>query len=202
MATAADLIDLATGLLEDPANDVWGRTELLEYLNDGLKALAAKRPDEFVVTAVVTLAEGPKQSLPSDYVALLRPLSNIDNAETTRGRAIRLVPKELLDNASPGWMLAPQSTTREVALSPDQSSEFWVYPPAVAGAKLELEVERNPSVMTQGSAVPVNAKFHPALVDYVVFRALSKDSEYAVDGKAGAFYQSFMNHIGGPGEPQ
>ncbi|MFM1891827.1 MAG: Serratia phage Parlo, partial [Pseudomonadota bacterium] len=76
MATAADLIDLATGLLEDPGNDVWGRTELLEYLNDGLKALAAKRPDEFVTTAVVTLVEGPRQSLPDAYVALLRPLSN------------------------------------------------------------------------------------------------------------------------------
>lgn len=201
MTTAAALIDLATGLLEDPGNDVWGRTELLGYLNDALKALAEKLPGEFVQIAVLTLAAGTKQTVPAGTVGIIRPVGNIDATETVRGRVIRPVDKALLDAGAPSWMTATPGVTRQLAISPSSDSDFWVSPPAVAGAKIEAEVEVDPTVASQSSTLEVDAKYHPALVDYVVFRALSKDSEYAVDGKAAAFFEKFLNAVS-PDAPQ
>jgi hypothetical protein len=202
VTTAADLIDLATGLLEDPGNDVWGRTELLGYLNDGLKYLASKRPAEFVASEVVELAEGSKQSLPAGSIAVVRPICNMDGTGTVRGRSIRFVDLNLLDASSPTWRTTSPGETRQLALSPDPRSEFWVSPPADAGSKIELMVERDPVVHTQGTTLEVDAKWHPALINYMVSRALSKDSEYAQDGKAAAFLQVFMNQVEPPVEPQ
>lgn len=203
MATAADLIDSATVLLGDPGNDVWGRTELLGYLNDGLKVVATKVPDQFTATIVVTLASGPKQTLPAGVDRMIMPVCNIDNAETTRGRAVRMIDKWMLDAQSPGWMGSTPGTTREVAYRPEVPHEFWVSPPANGGSKLEVQVAKDPTVHSQGTVVEVDAVYHPALIDYMVYRALSKDVEYAADGKAASFYQSFMNHFaGGGGESQ
>lgn len=196
MATAGDLIDLATSELGDPGNAVWGRTKLLGYLNDGLKQLAFYRPAEFVAHSTVTLVAGAKQTLPDNVVGIVSPICNLDATGLVRGRAIRLVQKPLLDAAAPNWQFADAGETRQIVLAPDPGNEFYVSPPAIDGAKIELQCEVNPEVVAQGTTLKVDAKWHPSLVNYVIFRALAEDADYgADDGRAARFYELFLSVV-------
>lgn len=203
-STASELLDTVSRELEDPSNDTWGRYELLNFLNDGLRALAAIRPEEFVTTGVYQLEPGARQTIPLGVLSLFRPVCNTNATGSVRGRAIRQVTVESLDSASPNWRAAtPGAVIRECAIPDITALEYWVSPPAQGGNYIELYVSKAPEILLNGSAIPCSPDYYPALIDYVVYRALAKDSEYgAQDGRAENFYKKFLNLVAPPAPPQ
>lgn len=197
MAKAYTVLDQAASLLNDPRGQNWPRAELLQYLNAGLKAMVPLAPSQFSVTKTVTLVDGARQTLPAGSVALLQAL-NVVNGDDSIGRGVRNVSKTALDESAPSWMSLSASTTREVAYDPKVPDEYWVYPPAAAGAKLRVTTADEPAEIEVFTEIPVDARYHPALVDYVLFRALTKDADYAnQDPRAAQHYTAFMEGVSG-----
>lgn len=197
MAKAYTILDQAASLLNDPRGEFWPRAELLGYLNAGLKAMVPLAPSQFSVTQTVTLAAGARQTLPAGSVALLQANCIVNNDDSI-GRTVRNILKAALDAASPSWMSATPTTPREVAYDPKVPDEYWVNPPASAGVKLQVATADEPDELAVFTEIPVDSRFHPALLDYVLFRALSKDADFAKqETRAAQHYQAFQEGISG-----
>lgn len=197
MAKVHTILDTAAALLNDPRGEFWPRAELLKYLNAGLKAMVPLVPSQFSNTRTLTLAAGARQTLPSGSVALLQAHCVV-NADDSIGRGVRNVLKSALDAVSPSWMSATSGVTREVAYDPKVPTEYWVNPPASAGAKIQATTADEPGDVHVFDDVPVDERFHAPLIDYVLFRALTKDADFAKqDTRAAQHYQAFQEGVSG-----
>ena len=187
--TAAAIISRAARQLVDPGYIRWSQEELLDYLNDGRLETTTVRPDLYSLYATVSLVEGTRQAVPADGARLLDLIRN------TNGTAVRVIEREWLDAARPGW----QTDTAASAISQFCYDErdpraFYVYPPALAGIQVDLLYTRLPDPVTVDDMDEVQltqeGAYAPALVDYVVYRALAKDSEVAANLERAAAYYS------------
>ena len=90
---------------------------------------------------------------------------------------------------------------------PRQPREFLVYPPATSAARLEITYAQIPSPHTLTAQQLTNAattetiriddSFANALLDYVLYRAYSKDAEQQGNAaRAVAHFQAFQNSLG------
>jgi hypothetical protein len=196
--TAAEVITRATDLIQDQTNVRWPVEELLRYLNDGRREICIVRPDIYSVTSVVTLAAGTKQAVPADGRRLLDVVRNVESDGTTPGRAIRIVEREILDAQRPNWHTEATGAVRHFMFDERTPREFYVYPPAAASAKVQLTYSRTPTDITDVNTELVDEDIYTGtLVDYVCYRAFSKDAEYAGNAeRAIAHYAQFMNSLG------
>ncbi len=201
MATilASQLMDRAELILQDSTNIRWGRTELLGWLNDGQRAICEVRIDAYTKTSVVTLASGTKQALPSDGHALISVLRNMGTDGATPGKAVRKVPQALLDAATPDWHSATSNAvTLHYAYDPMSPRQFFVYPPAPGNSEVEIVYAASPpDVAAEGSAITLDDIYSNALVDYILYRAYSKDFELSGnDSRAAGHYDKFRTALG------
>ena len=76
---------------------------------------------------------------------------------------------------------------------------FFVYPPAPASTQtLDILYIVPPTELAIGDTITeLPAAIIPALVDYIVFRAESKDDDHVNSGRATASYQRFASVVGG-----
>lgn len=211
MTTAAKSILIrAAEMLHDAEFVRWTIPEMVQWLNDGQREIITHRPDALSASATVTLAAGSRQSL--DAMALtprpLKLLQCIRNvAPTSKKRALRLVQRHVLDALAPGWS-AMTGVVDVVHYMFDEREPraFYVYPPATTVAQIEILYSAYPVDIAAPLADGIDAVlgdvglpdiFANALLDYVLYRAHSKDAEYAANGgMAAAHYSAFANAIG------
>lgn len=205
MAVAAQsVIRRVVDTLQDPTAVRWPTGELVRYLNDGQREIVLYRPDAMVTDATVALEVGTRQSIPAAGAKLIEIVRNTGGDK----RAVRLVNREILDAQVPGWHGMNGSTQiLHYIYDPRDPKVFYVYPPAASGASLELVYSLLPtdvSVPADGelySAVAGNISvpdiYANTLQDYILYRAYSKDSEYAGNAaRATAHYAAFANALG------
>lgn len=195
--TAANIITRASDIIQDQTNVRWPEAELLRYLNDGRREIAIVRPDLYSVTESVSLTTGSKQSLPSNGSRFLDAVRNMAN--DTPGRAVRIVEREILDAQRPDWHTQSASTTIQHFMFDERAPRtYYVFPPAATGAKLEIVYSQTPTEITSTSTELTNEDIYAgALLDYVCYRAFSKDAEYAGNAQRAALhYQQFANSLG------
>lgn len=196
MATARNLLDRVAQQLEDPRGANWSPNELLQYLNEALQQLVMHVPQDFTIVKDVELRRGPKQDLPPQGVELVDIIANV-NQDGSFGRAPFTTTLRALGYGDPDWQGADPAPTRDWAYDPANPDTYWVSPPAPANHKLRIEYVERPSTLTITGQIPVREKYHAALVDYVLYRALSKDADYAgQSGLANLHYQSFLKAVG------
>ena len=203
--TAQSIIQRCVDALQDPTSIRWPVAELVRYLNDGQREVVLHRPDAMRKLASVPLVGGSRQTIPSDGLKL------IDIVRNTGGtwRAVRQVNREILDAQTPGWHgLAGVTEILHFMFDARDPTAFYVYPPAAAsGASVEVLYASAPADVSEpplGSlytAVTGNISvpdiYGNALHDYIMFRAYSKDSEYAGNAaRAQAYYALFANSLG------
>lgn len=179
--TAKAIIDKASIQLIDLANIRWTRDELLSWLNDGMRQIVVIQPSATSTTASVQLVAGTRQTLPTGGWLLLQMYRNMGTSGTTPGRAIRIVSRELLDNFNPNWHTdAQKAEVRNYIYDIQDQLAFYVYPPNTGTQYVELNYSVQPADLTSESQViPIFDIFQSALVDYILYRACSKDAEYA-----------------------
>lgn len=196
--TAQVIIDKAQLVLQDSAAVRWTEAELLGWLNDGQREIVALRPDARSVIGTVTLVAGTLQTIPSTGYQLLDVLRNMGSSGTTPGRAIRQVPAELLDSQLPTWHTSTSSdTTVHYVYDARVPKRFYVWPPANAGQKLEISYSTFPTDVAANAAIDLDDIYANPLMDYILYRAFSKDFEQAgTADKAAAARQSFENSLG------
>lgn len=171
----------------------WTDAERFDWINDAAKAIVVLRPQAGAFTnAAWTLTPGAKQSLPDDAFVLLDIPSNSD------GTAISRTSREQLDSMVPGWRAAtPKTAIRQYTYDDRYPLEFYVYPPAKADSAVDLVYSRPPAEITASTDdLALESVYLPAVVSYVLHRALAKDSEYASGQLAVMHYQAFQDALG------
>lgn len=195
--TAAQVLTRASDIIQDQTNVRWPTDELLRYLNDGRREVCIARPDLYATTAVVNLSAGTKQALPADGSRFIDGIRNITGGAP--GRAVRVVEREVLDAQLPNWHTEASGPVKHFMFDERSPRVFYVYPPASGGQQLEIVYSRTPTDITSTSTELTEEDVYTgALVDYVCYRAFSKDSEYAGNlERAGLHYTQFRNVLAG-----
>lgn len=177
--TAQSLIDKVEVILQDTTNIRWPETELLGWLNDAQREIASLRPDVSNVTASVALVAGTKQSIPAAGAALIDVRRNMGTNGSTAGEAIRKVPMEILDSQVPNWhTVTATASVKHYTYDPRTPRVFYVYPPSLGTTQVEVVYDAPPTAIAAvGNTISIDDEYANALVEYVLFRAYSKDHE-------------------------
>lgn len=191
--TAQNILDRASMIIQDLTNVRWPASEILNWFNDARRELAVLRPDIYSTSATQSLSAGAEQSLPSGALRLL------DIPRNTGGSAITVTQRGFLDQQNPTWhtSITPSTTIKHFMVDSRNPSKYWVYPPAASGASVEIIYQQAPTDYTSSSTLTAYEELYGgAFVDYVCYRAFSKDSEYAGNAqRALAHYQQYSNAL-------
>lgn len=187
----SDVLSRVSIILNDEDFVRWPKEELIDWLNDGAAEIVIRRPSAHAVTESVPLVAGVLQALPDGGIQLL------DIPSTTDGYAVRRTDRQLLDDQYPGWRRAKASRTKHYTYDERTATAFYVYPPAVAGASVELFYSLPPAaVASDTDTLDLDRVYLSPLVSFILYRALSKDSEYADGALAVAHYSAFGDALG------
>lgn len=202
--TAQSVVRRATDILQDQTSVRWTADELVRWLNDGQREIAIHRPDAFTTYAPVTLSAGSRQTLPTGAFKLI----DLPNNTSGGKEAIRQVDRRTLDEQNPGWH-GQTGTTKVVHFCYDARDprSFYVYPPSSGGNQVNAVYAAYPADVSEPSPgstyssvtgnISVPDIFASALLDYMLYRGYSKNSEYAGDPtRAAAHYAAFANALG------
>ncbi len=192
-----DIISRARIVLNDADATRWTDAEFVNWINDACRFVAVLRPDSCVVNQAMALAAGTKQSIAGLTPAGLRLMDVVRNLPT--GRAIRLVDRDVLDTQMPNWHGATQAPTTNYVFDNRDPKNFYVYPPAAAGAQVEVIYSRNPVEITVGTLATQDLSpddiFMDAVLNFVLFRAYSKDATFAQNANLAASYRGLAEAL-------
>lgn len=211
--TAKEVLHRARITLNDANSVRWTLVELLLYLNDALREVAIYKPDAVSKTVEIALAEGTYQV--HGHLHLIRVIRNITSAEgaTPRigGRAITPTERPILDATMPGWQdpnVLPFSATVDHVVQDVMDKDVFYVVPGNTGAGLieaivadipdEIAEPENPlSIDSYTAEIQIGPIYRAALVDYVLYRAFSKDGfDPANANRALAHYNQFASALG------
>ena len=177
---ASSIIDRAAITLQDTTNIRWPRAELLGWLNDGQRDIVMHKPNACVANGARQLAAGSKQTIAADAIGLVDAVRNLGANGTTPGRAVRLVSREILDSQIPGWHFeTPTGEVKHFVYSELDPRTFYVYPPSNGANQLELICSAAPGNVAENATIAIDDIYANALLDYILYRAYAKDTEYA-----------------------
>lgn len=203
--TAQSIVRRVVETLQDNTSVRWPVNELVRYLNDGQREIVMYRPDAMVTNTTLTLVAGSRQSLPANGAKLIEVVRN--NTANSK-RSVRLVNREILDAQSPNWHnITGVAEVLHFMYDPRDPKVFYVYPPALNTAAVDIVYSALPTDITEPAdgavytAVSGNISvpdiYGNVLQDYMLYRAYSKDSEYAGNAqRAQAHYAAFANALG------
>jgi len=196
--SARDLVRRVAVQLVDESHVDWSEPELAAWLQEGVNALAQLRPDLFTRTTETEIEEEvARQSLPDEATRVTRVLT-IRRGEDGTPRALTRFDVNSLSAIKPDWY-ETKGRPRQFATTADQS-RFWLYPvPDRDDYRAEVEVVVIPDIPSpaqwadedEDDTFEIDSRFERALVDYMLYRALGKDSDGSSPERAQARYQAF-----------
>lgn len=202
----SDVLDRASELLFDTARTRWTLPELCKWLTDGLRTVVQLRPDAGAKRVALQLVGGTRQTLPADAVRLLRITRNLSHPAGVPGRSVIETTHEALNAEVALWhSKGSKLLVEKFAYDQREPKHFDVYPamPGADGtpvlAALEVIYAANPPVVTAlltdmatlSQTLTLSDEYLSPLVDWVLWRALSKDSEAANLERAVAHRDTF-----------
>lgn len=190
----------ATKLLQDEGGlRRWPDDELLIWLNMGQQQIVILQPTANVTVAATQLAAGTLQTTPSASLYLLNITRNMGSDGLTPGRIVLPVDWEKLSMLDEDWHTATGSEVKRYVYDPKTPDQFWVYPgiPVLSTVYVELVYSTLPTAATSGGSITIPDKYEAPLLDYILYRAFSKDSDAPNSlAKSQAYFQLFMDAIG------
>ena len=165
-----------------------------------------QKPSTNSVTAALELQQGSKQQLDQKYVAMLRPVRNLEHG--IMGRAVTVVQRDLMDAADPDWHASRESrVVKHVMFDEADQRTYYVYPPNDGQGMMETVVSTLPELFSPtgdpevlesyGYPIALRDEYMSALVDYILYRAYSKDAQNAgAASRAALHYQQYGNQLG------
>jgi hypothetical protein len=204
-----DQITRAQDILQDVLGVRWPVLELQRWLNDSYRELVTLRPESSANIGTYACVEGAKQDITGSFpqaIALLDIVRNLTPGASNR--AVQGVSRTTLDTQNPEWM--NEDATNEIELFIRYAALpklFFVYPPALAGASLEVVYSQVPQghALTEAQltnpatadVLNVDDQYANALVDYILYRAYSKDADSAANmTRAAAHYTAMRASLG------
>jgi hypothetical protein len=193
---ASTIIDKAAVQLLDIGNTRWTRSELFGWLNDGQRQIVLLSPQTNNTVEVVKLVEGTRQEIPASGWKLLDVIRYMGVDGTKPGRAIRVVSQELLDATDPNWHGARKTDAPvNFVFDLQEQRAFYVYPPNSGKGYAQINYAKVPAdLASESDPIAVNDIYQTTLLDYILYRANSKDAEYAPGIQlAGSYMSMFMS---------
>lgn len=214
--TASDIMRRAGILLQDEGHIRWPLFELAEWINDAMRAIVLARPSISTNIITISLQPGTLQSVPLDTVpepqTLLSLTRNIRQAGPPRiaGRAITGTSRIGLEARVPNWhderYVRRKREVQQFFVDEQDPRRFWVYPGNDGGGEVEAVVSVVPQpVLPTGAPeaitswnvpVPLKEVMATPILDYVLYRAQSKDDVGANAGRASGHFQAFAAAVG------
>lgn len=196
-----NLVLRAATLIQDATNIRWPTSELIDWLNDGQREIVLLKPQASVKNESVALAaNSSKQTIPASGVMLIDVTRNMGSAGNTPGEAIRITSREVLDAQRPSWHSDANADgkVKHYMFDPRDPKTFYVYPKAPASSlHVEVVYSASPTDCSAGGVIQIDDIYANALLDYILYRAYSKDAEYAQNAQlAIAHYSAFSNSLG------
>lgn len=196
---ASTIFTKAGILLNDVAQQRWPVDELLAWFNDGQDAVVAVSPSASTSLQVIPRTYvTAKQALPAGAISLVSVLYNTNSTGLAVGPAIRLVDRDLLDSRYPDWHGASAAHVQGYVYSKDNPRVFYTWGRPVAGrpevyTHVMAEVVMHPTRLTNASQVmSLPDEYAECLLNYILFRAHSKETEEMAAQKAQLYYQAFV----------
>ena len=197
----AQVINNARIILSDlTATFRWSDAELVGWLNSGQRDIVSFKPDAFAKPVVIQLVPGTVQTITGlEFIRVNRNMWD----SVTPGNAVTPISQELLDVFYPAWHIAtPSLAIKHYIFDKRQTQTFMVWPPQpitpgyaeVVQALYPTDIQILNSIITGDILDEI---FESALIDYVVYRALSDDTVTTDTAIAGQYRQSFISAIGG-----
>lgn len=193
----SDCINEARGILQDRDTTTdyrYSDADMVDYANSALGAIALHRPDLFStigtipVTAATTIQSAPAGSLRIMEVFRI-------NA----GRVVKECLHDDLDMYNVNWHNDAAGPTVNWIRHPRDPNKFFVYPQvdaATAIVGLFGQWAASPAIVTAASAIPIPDAYKPVIVEYLVWRAESRDDEYVSSPRAVLFLEAFKASLG------
>jgi|TARA_R110000744_G_scaffold140538_2_gene251760 hypothetical protein len=208
---AKDIIDRAKVVLQDISSSGtrWYNSELQNWLNDAQYAVVLYRPDAKTVNEEFTpVALSSKQNIPTTGLRLIEVIRN--TAATSTYKAIRLIQRSILDDGVPAWHNATASVNIEHFVYDERDPKtFYLYPRPTAEARIELIYSTVPAKVSIVNAdesfnsaaattmISLDDIYANALLDFILYRAYSKDAEFAANAvRSNAHLTAFGSSLG------
>jgi hypothetical protein len=126
----------------------------------------------------------------------------------TGKRSVRLVSRDILDSQTPDWHdptvsgdAAHTNIIKHYVYDEQNPRNYYVYPGVAGSAYVEIVYSANPTTVAQNGNLSIPDIFANAVADYVLFRAYTKDAEYAGNvQRASTHYNLFINSVTGKGQ--
>lgn len=212
MVTAQEVMVLAGRVLQDQSAIRWTLPELCDWINEAVKAIVLAKPAATSQTVTMELQAGTLQQLPDQYLSLIRLVRNVSAVGPPRvgGRVIRVTDTDALDATNPDWhdprRVKYAAEVRQFVFDDDDPLVYYVYPGNDGTGIVEGIVSILPTAVIAtadptliGSyAVDVGLKdmYLPPLLDYVLYRAFSKDDTASNPAGSQAHFQAFTFALG------
>lgn len=210
--TAAQVMTLAGRVLQDESAARWTYPELCDWINEAVKAIVAGKPSSASVTVVLALSQGTWQSIGIGNLSLLRVTRNITNAgpPPVGGRIVRVTTREVLDAQSPYWHSPTQTPyqkeVRQFVFDEEDPRSFYVYPGNDGTGQIEALVSQLPALIIASGDVNTMTSYNQninlpdiylsPILDFVLFRAMSKEDAAANPAGAMMHFQAFAAAMG------
>lgn len=187
-----DVLTRAKIILQDGDSVRWPLPELALWVLDGAKEIALQQPSATAVTITMDMEVGTRQAVGALYQSMIRAVRNMNG--TSSGRSVTSVARSVLDSQSPDWhdtsRVAFKKIVKHVIIDVMDPQSFYVYPGNDGTGEIEIVVSKIPVMSGApadpddlddyvGITVPLIGTYLSALVDYVLARSYTKDSQYA-----------------------
>jgi hypothetical protein len=196
--TVVSILDRANTILVDTTKSRWTYDELLIWYNDAVLEIVNIRPDAMMSNQVFTVTPNQsKQVLPSNGLRWLDVMY-----EVSTGRPITKTDRRQLDDQVPNWH-KNSGDVRAYVFDERDPKHIYIHPQPTTAVDLMVCFSVAPTAITindfdtDTQLIQVDDNYVSALVDFVVYRAYSKDADYAANAqRAASHYQAFMQSLG------
>jgi hypothetical protein len=195
---ATTIINRVAAQLLDINNVKWSRAQLLDWISVGQRMVVVLQPNATNTIEAVQLVAGSRQRIPSNGWMLLDIVRNMGANGTTPGRGIRLASRKLIDAFNSAWHADTQSDpVQNYLFDPQDQEAFFVYPPSTGNNYIEINYSALPPPLTsEGQNIFVPDAYEEALNHYTMFRALSKNADFARSPDAEKYLDLFNGVMG------
>jgi hypothetical protein len=215
--TAKTILESAAVILSDAGGNRWPWPELLGWLSGALREIAIIKPSATADVIEVQLQCGTKQRVPAGYHQMLDATRNLLTSACSPtgrsgGQAITTVTRDEIDAAIPGWhnpAILPYAKAVHHVVDADADPMTFYVVPGNDGTGLievtasvmpaELPIPANPDLIESYASIniPMPNAYQEAVLNFVIYRALSKDSMVAgAAARAQAHLALFQQTLG------
>lgn len=191
----------AQTILLDRNGTRWPLQELLGWLNMGQLAIVNHRPDALSKSEVVNTRLGTYQELPAEGLRLIDVVRNEGNSK----RPVRQIARHVLDDQHIDWHdeSRPALAVDHFTYDDRNPKSYYLFPAPALNVQVRIVYSVAPPAIeianfdTDNTVISIDDTYANPLLDFVLYRAYSKDASYAGNVERAALaMQSFSNALG------